>query len=88
MKRSAIKDIFNGFKGYRETMNIPNESKKDLDVVCNTCDELKEKLSPELFNLHQKFVDALESGWAEEVDFYFAEGFKLGVLIGIECMEE
>ena len=88
MKKSAILDIFNGFRGHRETMHMPKDSQKELGTVCNTYDVLKEKLSPDLLNLHQKLVDALESNWAEELDFFFAEGFKLGLLIGIECAEE
>lgn len=89
MKKSVIKDIFYGFRGHRETMNMPKDIINDnMSIVCDTYDELKEKISPELLNLHQKLVDSLENEWSEEVDFYFAEGFKLGVLIGVECMEE
>lgn len=86
MKKSAIKDIFHGFRGHIESMDIPTD-KENLAIVSDTYDELKEKLSPELINLHQKLIDALEGNWSDEVDFYFAEGFKLGLLIGIESME-
>lgn len=69
-------------------MSIPKDQiKKNLNIVCAAYDELKEKLSPELLNLHQKLVDALEGNWSSELDFYFVEGFKLGLQIGIECME-
>lgn len=88
MKKSAIRDIFNGLKGHRETMNMPDYDKGNMEIVCNAYDELKEKMSPELFSLHRKLVDALEENWCEEVDFHFVEGFKLGILIGMECMEE
>ena len=87
MNKSAIKDIFHGFKGHMETMKIPESSRNNLTSVCNFYDELKGKLSPELLKLHQKFVDALENNWSEAVDFYFVEGFKLGLLIGVECGE-
>ena len=87
--KSAILDIFNGFRGHRETMSFPKDFvRKNMGLVCDTYDELKEKISPELLELHQKFVDALEKNWSEELDFYFIEGFKLGLHIGIECMEE
>lgn len=89
MKKSVIIDIFNGFRGHRETMNMPKDNiKENMGIVCDTYDELKEKLSPELLTLHQKLVDSLENEWSEEVNFYFVEGFKLGLLIGIECLEE
>ena len=68
MKKSAIKDIFNGVKGHRETISIPKEERENLNIVCDTYDELKKQLSPELFQLHQKFVDALEGNWCEEID--------------------
>lgn len=88
MEKSAIKDIFNGLRGHRETMKTTKENKEYLSIVCDTYDELKEKLSPEMLKLHEKLVDALENDWVEEVDFYFVEGFKLGLLIGIECSQE
>ena len=59
MRKSAIKDIFYGLKGYRESMMITKET-ENLNIVCATYDELKKRLNPELFQLHQKFVDALE----------------------------
>ncbi len=84
--KSAIRDIFHGVRGHMETMT-PSIDKKNMGIVCDTYDELKKRLSPELLELHQKLVDALERNWAEEVDFFFTEGFKLGVFIGIECTE-
>ena len=88
MKKSVILDIFNGFRGHRETMNNMQKNKENAEISCSTYDELEQKLSPELFKLHQKLIDALELNWSDEVDFYFVQGFKLGLLIGIECMEE
>lgn len=82
---SAIKDIFHGLKGHMETMHMPKEHFENSENLCNVYDELKEKLSPEILKLHKKFVDLLESGYSEEIDFYFVEGFKLGILIGLEC---
>ena len=88
MKTSVIKDIFNGFKGHIETMSMPKEGREHIKTVCETYDELEHKLSPELLELYKKHTDALEGDWNEQVDFYFVEGFKLGLRIGVECMEE
>lgn len=88
MKKSAIKDIFNGTRGDMETMKMPQKRNENLDIVCDYIDELKEKLSPELFALHENVINGLESNFIEEVNFYFVEGFKLGLLIGVECMED
>ena len=54
MKKSVIKGIFHGFRGHMETMNMPKDSQEKLGIVCDTYDELKEKISPELLNLHSK----------------------------------
>ena len=61
---------------------------KNGEAVSNAYDELQRKLTPELVELHEKITEALESDYNEEIDFYFAEGFKLGLFIGIESMEE
>ena len=87
MKNSAIKDIFYGLRGQMDTMHMPKEH-FEKSTVSDSYDELIAKLSPELLKLHEKFVNALEGDYSEEVDFYFIEGFKLGLLIGIECMEK
>lgn len=87
MKKSVIKDIFHGFRGNVETMTRAPETKKYAGLVSDSYDELIKRLSPEILEYHQKFVDALESNFSEEVDFFFCEGFKLGLLIGLEVME-
>jgi hypothetical protein len=66
MKKSAIKDIFYGFRGSIETMHMPNEHYEKSDILCDTYDELKEKLSPETFKLYEKFTDALESNFPKK----------------------
>ena len=84
--KSAVKDIFYGIKGHMETIHLPKEHFViEGETLSKTYDELHEKLSPDLLKLHQKFVDALEENYSEEVDFFYVEGFKLGLLIGIEC---
>ena len=87
--KSVIRDIFHGFKGNMETMQLP---KAHFDIsgkkLSNAYDELVAKLSPELLKLHQNFADALEDNYCEEIDFYFVEGFKLGILMGIECLQD
>ncbi len=82
MRNSTMKEVLDAI---RESVKTRKVSKENLSVLCDSYDELKKKLSPELFALHQKFVDALEGSWCDEVDFYFAEGFKLGLRLGFEC---
>lgn len=83
--KSAIKDIFNGFRGQMETMQMPKEFFDYADELSEIYNELQKKLSPELFGLHEKYKEILDDHNDEEIDFYFVEGFKLGLSIGIEC---
>ena len=89
MKKSVIRAIFHGNRGQMETMQAFSEAYQEAaSKRCDAYDAMKEKLDPEQLELQQKFSDAQEDIWYEEVNYYFVEGFKLGVLIGIECMEE
>ncbi len=87
MQKSAIRNIFYGETGYNETAKIPKKNEKRIDKICDLEKELKNKLSPELFELHQKFIKLLEEDCCDEVEYYYGEGFKLGLRIGIESME-
>ena len=90
MKKSVIKDIFNGFRGHYETLRMTRteEYQKNTEIASDAYEELKKKLSPELFELHERLTEVSEKNACNELDFHFVEGFKLGLLIGIECMEE
>ncbi len=88
MRKSVILDIFNGKRGDRETFVMPRDTEnKNLEMVCETHEELQKKLTPKQFALLEKFANAQQADLCEEIDFYFVEGFKLGLRIGIECME-
>ncbi len=87
MKQSAIKEIFDRLEDKWENKRTERENMENLDTICAAEAELKKQLTPEQFALHKKFVDALELDFCEEVDFYFSEGFKLGLRIGMECIE-
>ncbi len=88
MKKSVIKDIFYGERGYRELIKPPRRNADNLDRICQLEDKLKNELTPQQFVLHEKFIKAIEENCCNEVDYYFVEGFKLGLLIGIETMED
>ncbi len=88
MSRSVIKDIFNGFTGNQEAMPLKKENKENLKRVSDCYDELKESFSVKQINLIEKFLSAYDKNCCDEVDFYFVEGFKLGLRIGFECFED
>lgn len=85
---SVIQDIFNGKKGHVETMHNKNKDKVLLDTLTTDHKNLISSLSPELLALHDKFVNSLELVHLQDVDFYFTQGFKLGLQIGIETMQD
>ncbi len=87
MKKSIIEEIFHG-KIHIETMIMPEERRVFTAEVSDAYDKLKKELNEEQFALHDKCISALRAEFLEETDFYFAEGFKLGMRICMECMED
>lgn len=88
MKKSAIKAVFHGERGNDQLMAMTEEEHKLACIVSDTYDELAKNLTPEQLKLHKSFEDARDDEFIEEIDNHYVEGFKLGLLIGIECMEE
>ncbi len=88
MKRSIIRDIFNGAKGSHESMALPKKNLDNLDKVSDSYDRLIESFTPEQVKLIDKFLDDYDQSYCDEIDFYFTEGFKLGMQIAVECFQD
>ncbi len=88
MKNSVIRDLFYGVRGFNETMKVPKINKERANKMCEMERKLKNQLSSKQFDLHEKFVKLIDDEYADEIDFYFVEGFKLGFLIAVECFED
>ena len=88
MKKSIIRQLFNGQRGMANLMKMTDEEHRLISIVSDTYDELINELTPKQKELHDKFIDARDGACCEEADTHYVEGFKLGLLIGIECMEE
>jgi hypothetical protein len=85
MKNSAILDIFAGrINQDLIGMKLPKKDRPDSQKLHI---ELKENLSPDLMKLHEEIVENNIQALCDEIDFFFAEGFKLGLRIGMECSE-
>lgn len=65
----------------RRTQPIPNP-KTDKELL--TYEELKEKLPEQLNELFEKFVDLISDRYGKEMEDKYIQGFKTGLLIGIE----
>lgn len=55
-----------------------------IGIVSDAYDALLAALTEEQKVLLEKFKSALEDHQCEEVDNFFAEGFKAGMLVGME----
>lgn len=88
-QKTAILQMYYGQRGTGDNLKCTPEYIKLLDAVDNAYDCLCEKLEPntELRELFLKYKDALEEMHACEVDDHYAEGFKFGLLIGVEAGE-
>lgn len=82
--KSAINEIF-------RSAGCGFDSAASSAYDCGARDALNEKsaalehaLPPEHYAMHIEYVDALESVQAEEAERCFAEGFKMGLRLGLE----
>lgn len=88
MSKSIIEDLYYGKCGNPEEFNL---GKKYWDILHNISE--LEKILCESFDDKQKElfkeIDVLEGGLQGEVSIAsFKEGLKIGIRLGIECMEE
>ncbi len=88
MKNSVIIDILNGVKGNRQTMVLSKTNKDNLKKISDGYDKLKSRLNSKQMKLLEKFLDVYDNNYLEEIDFYYLEGFKLGLLLAVECFKE
>jgi len=87
--KSAILQMLNGRRGYREFIKPSKEYLKSLNEAAKNETELLAKLStfPELLELYKKTCDSADASNDELVDTYYIEGFKFGFLMGMEVAE-
>lgn len=88
MKYSIIKEIFLGNRGNIHVMYDKSPETLAANKTLVEAEKDFEKALPhELKPIYDKFIDALDMRNQISVEFYFQEGFKTGVLIGIEAKE-
>ena len=87
--KSAILQMFYGQNGNVNSLKSFPKQDKLTDAVENNYCLLCEKLKPqaELLELFEKYVESLENYYDCEIDNIYAEGFKFGLLVGIEAGE-
>lgn len=88
MKKSIIREIFYGTKGNSETIRESEEYRELLSESIELGEMLRKTLSKEQKAIFDRF-DSTDTDLEEKAGLtYFVEGFKIGLLIGIECMDE
>ncbi len=88
--KSKILDLLYGKKfTYDERINYDVETNSKVFNASEIAEEfsLKIKDNTELAELFEKFTESNTVAKLAESDLYFSEGFKLGLLIGLEAGE-
>lgn len=87
MKNSdTIREMIHGEKGKIENVKMSEEYSKLLQSFIDVDKEMKEKLknSPEMLEKYNKAIDAFWAYSSEESTCFYIEGFRFGVLLGLE----
>ncbi|HBN13064.1 MAG TPA: hypothetical protein DD415_05565 [Clostridiales bacterium] len=89
MKKSTILDVCHHSRGLTERVPISDKYFKLIEKTSNLHDKLIEKIEayPDIMKLFDEFEDAVDAASSVEIDDFFVEGFKIGLLIGIEASE-
>lgn len=88
-KQSMIMEIYYGDRGrfdqipmteeYRELLRVAEEEETRFLSALNETEELKK--------LFKKTKDSIEALWSNECDSHFCEGFRIGVLLGMDVLQ-
>ena len=88
-QKTAVLQMFYGQRVDSDKIKCPPEYNEYIDKAIEYNNKLLEKIKdmPEAFELFNQFNDWTDRAYALEVDAYYAEGFKFGLLIGVEAGE-
>lgn len=83
---SAIRDMYEMVKGHYDSVAQTEEYRKCLDEVIKYDDEMREALrdNSKLLELYKKTTGALDELHLVCADDHYIEGFRFGVLMGLD----
>lgn len=84
MNKSIIKEIFAGKRGTYEQLKFSQDYEQSKKKMCDAVDVFLEKLSAEQQKLFHETYEFICDKEAESGIDHFVEGFKVGLLLGIE----
>ena len=85
--KSAIRQMFLEGRGEINSLGLMPDSFRRIDSKLGDLEELfaiKSKKFPDLGNLHKQIVDELCADNSLECDYHYIEGFRFGVLLGLD----
>ena len=87
--KSTILEIFYGNIGSYDTIKLSENYKQLLGKVATQDETLRKSLHkyPNLLEEYNKTNDLIEQMYAECNENYYLEGFKIGLLVGIEARD-
>ena len=85
--KSAIEQMCFGLRGTYESVRASEKYSQLMDKVCEFDDKLTEKLKYDKESA-ELFKDAIDEASCEECETFYKEGFRFGVLLGIDVSEE
>lgn len=88
-KQSMIMEMFNGNRGRYDQIPMADEYWGLMNAAEEQESEFLAALGKrkELIELFQKTKNRIEDMWANECDSYFCEGFRFGVLLGMDIVK-
>lgn len=86
-EKSVIKQIFCGERGTFDEIKLSEQYKKAESEMYAAVDAFLEKLTDEQKEAFDNAYDYIADKSAEYAADHFTEGFKLGLLVGIEAAE-
>lgn len=87
MKNSIIEDIYFGRRGSDVVLKTTEKTKKLMNEAIEYEDSFKKVLSAEQLSLFERYISSVIDLKVEELCVHYTEGFKLGLLVGIQCAE-
>ena len=83
---STILQMFHGVRGQSEHVTASKKYWQLLNEARKSDDAFREKLkiSPDLIESYEKVIDDLNLMHCELLDNYYREGFRFGVLMGLD----
>lgn len=88
--KSAIEEMCFGLRGTYESVRTSGKYSQLMDKVCEVDNKLTEKLKNDKAaeELYKQFKDAIDEASCEECETFYKEGFRFGVLLGLDISEE